>query len=154
MSRRKARELALQVMFQMDVGGSEPETAIAQAFNREVEGDWSPRQLPEKDAEYCRQLVSGAWANRQESDQLIAQHAREWSVDRMATVDRSILRMAIHEIFHVADVPDGVAADEAVELAKAFSTAESGKFINGILGSIIRAKKQGASGVNPTLSGN
>lgn len=154
MSRRRARELALQALFQIDVGRSDPETAIFQAFTREVEAEWSPAQLAEKDSAFARQLVQGAWAHREESDELIIRYAKDWALDRMASVDRAILRLAIYEILHVDDVPDGVAADEAVEMAKNFSTAESGKFINGILGSIIRGTKQGSAGANPTLSGD
>ncbi|MFZ5814522.1 MAG: transcription antitermination factor NusB [Bacillota bacterium] len=154
MSRRRARELALQALFQIDVGRSEPETAIFQALTRDVEGDWSPAQLPEKDREYARLLVQGAYEFRSESDGLIARYAKDWSVERMASVDRAILRLAVYEIIHQEDVPDGVVADEAVELAKAYSTAESSKFINGILGSVIRGMKQGAEGANPTLSGH
>lgn len=152
--RSRARELALQALFQIDVGRSDPETAIFQAFSREVEGDWSPAQLAERDAAYARLLVQGAWEFRAESDELITKYAKDWAVDRMASVDRAILRLAIYEILHQDDVPDGVVADEAVEMAKGFSTAESGKFINGILGSVIRGLKQGAEGANPTLSGH
>jgi N utilization substance protein B len=153
-SRRRAREIALQALFQIDVGNCDPETAIFQAFTREVEGDWSPRQLPEKDAEYARLLVQGAWEFREESDGLIAQYAKDWSVDRLVAVDRAILRLAVYEIRHQPDVPSSVVADEAVELAKCFSTAESSKFINGILGSVIRGMKQRADGEEPALPGN
>lgn len=157
MSRRRARELALQALFQIDVGKSEPETAIFQAFSREMEGDWSPKQLLEKDADYARLLVQGSWEFREESDGLIAQYAKDWSVDRMVAVDRAILRLSIYEILHQPDVPQRVVADEAVELAKSFSTADSSKFINGILGSVIRGMKQGGEGGGdgePALSGN
>jgi len=152
-SRRRARELALQALFQIDIGKSEPETAIFQAFTREVESDWSPRQLDEQNATFARDLVQGAWENREESDQIIAKYAKDWAVERMAGVDRAILRLAVYEIMHRDDVPDNVAAAEAVELAKAFSTGESSRFINGILGSVIRGVK-GAAGADPSLSGN
>lgn len=154
MSRRRAREIALQALFQIDVGNCDPETAISQAFTREAEGDWSPRQLPAKDAEYARTLVRGAWARREETDRLIARYARDWSVDRMVAVDRAILRLAVYEIQHQRDVPSSVVADEAVELAKCYSTAESSKFINGILGSVIRGMKQSADGEEPAVPGN
>lgn len=150
MSRRKAREIALQALFEIDMGKSEPASAIFHAFGREMEADWSPKQLAEKDANFARQLVQGAWAGREESDQLIAKYAKDWSVERMAAVDRAILRLAVYEIVHVEDVPDSVAADEAVELAKAYSSTESSRFINGILGAVIRGVK-GAAGGNGTL---
>ena len=77
-------------------------------------------------------------AHCREIDQLIAQYAKEWSLDRMANVDRNILRLAAYEILYEPDVPNSVAVDEAVELAKKYSTAESGKFVNGILGNVLR----------------
>jgi len=144
-SRRKARELALQALFQMDIAGTDPETAIRQALTRDVEPDWSPGRMDGDDAEFARRLAEGAWTRRDESDGLIARYARDWSVERMAGVDRAILRMAIYEIAHLPEVPDSVAVAEAVELAKAFSTADSSRFINGILGSVIRGMKGAGS---------
>ncbi|MBP2016686.1 N utilization substance protein B [Symbiobacterium terraclitae] len=151
MSRRKARELALQALFQMDMAGTDPETAVAQALTRDVEPDWSPGRLDGDDAEFARRLAQGAWAAREESDRLIARYAKDWSVERMAGVDRAILRMAVYEIAHLPEVPDSVAVAEAVELAKAFSTADSSRFINGILGSVIRGMK-GAASADEALS--
>lgn len=153
MSRRQSRELALQVLFQCDVGRSDPDTALFQAFSREHE-DGAGEPLAEKDAVYARDLVLGTWERREDLDQVIATYAKDWAVDRLAGVDRAILRLAIYEIKHQDDVPDSVVADEAVELAKNFSTAESGKFINGILGSVIRGLKQGNASAESTLSGN
>lgn len=141
MSRRQARELALQVLFHVDVGHSDPDTALFQAFAREQEEEGA-EPLSEKDGLYARDLVQGTWERKDDLDAVIAQYAKEWAVDRLAAVDRSILRMAIYEIKHQEDVPDGVVADEAVELSKTFSTADSGKFINGILGSVIRGLNQ------------
>lgn len=152
MSRRKARELALQVLFQVDLGKADPDTALFHAFSRDEEEDSTGDRLNEKDAAYARDLVQGTWERAGEIDQIIATYAREWTVDRMPVVDRNILRLAIYEINHQQDVPDGVVADEAVELAKTFSTAESGKFVNGILGSVIRGLKQGTASAEPTIS--
>ncbi|MGE5673697.1 MAG: transcription antitermination factor NusB [Mycobacterium leprae] len=138
MSRRQAREFALQVLFHTDIGRADPESALSQAFSRELDPGVVREPLQEKDAQYAKALVRGTWAQREEIDHLISIYAHDWSVGRMAGVDRNILRLAIYEIMHVNDVPDGVAADEAVELAKLFSSAEASKFINGILGSVIR----------------
>ncbi|MDB4897935.1 MAG: transcription termination factor [Firmicutes bacterium] len=145
MSRRQAREIALQCLFHIDIGRGDPDTALFQAFSREHEGEGEPGELSDKDARYTRDLVQGTWERREALDQVIAEFAKEWAVDRMAAVDRNILRMAIYEIKHQEDVPDGVAVDEAVELAKRFASAESSKFINGILGSVIRGLKQEAA---------
>lgn len=155
MSRRKARELALQVLFQLDLAKFDPDTALFQAFTREMlDGEGLPTVLPEKDAEFARDLVQGTWERREEIDRLIATFAKDWTVDRMPGVDRNILRLAIYEINHRDDVPDAAAADEAVELAKVYSTAESGKFVNGILGSVIRGLKQGAASAEPPANGS
>lgn len=151
MSRRKARELALQVLFHVDVGRGDPDSALFQAFSRESEPDADGETLSEKDGAYARDLVQGTWERREEIDAIIATYAKDWTVDRMPGVDRNVLRLAIYEIKH-QDVPAGVVADEAVELAKTFSTAESGKFVNGILGSVIRGMKQGTASAEPTLS--
>ncbi|HYF80097.1 MAG TPA: transcription antitermination factor NusB [Symbiobacteriaceae bacterium] len=150
MSRRQARELALQVLFHVDVGRSDPDTALFQAFARELE-EGAGEPLSEKDATYARDLVLGTWERKDDLDVIIAKYAKDWALERLAGVDRAILRLAIYEIKHQEDVPDGVVADEAVELAKSFSTAESGKFINGILGSVIRGLEQGTASVE-TLS--
>jgi len=150
-SRRHARELALQVLFQLDVGHSDPDTALFQAFTRELETEEGREALSDNDAQFARDLVQGTWERREAIDQLIVQYAKDWAVDRMAGVDRAILRLAIYEINHQGQIPKSVSADEAVELAKAFSTAESGKFVNGILGSVIRGLKQGAGGAEATL---
>lgn len=152
MSRRQARELALQVIFQVDLGRTDPDTAMFQALSREQEEDaFAP--LRDKEAQYARDLVQGAWERKDEIDQVIARYAKDWALDRMAVVDRNILRLAIYEINHQNDVPDSVVADEAVELAKQYSTAESSKFINGILGSVIRGLNQAPAGEAPTLPG-
>ncbi len=154
MSRRHAREVALQVLFQVDVAHADPDTALFQAFSRELEGEVQPEALGEKDAQFTRDLVQGTWERKDAIDELIATYAKDWSVDRMAAVDRNILRLAIYEIRHQGDIPESVTVDEAVELAKSFSTAESGKFINGILGSVIRGLKQGEAPLESTTSGS
>lgn len=141
----------MQVLFAVDLGRGEPDTALFQAFSREsLETDGMEVVLGEKDAQFARDLVQGTWERKEALDQIIATYAKDWTVERMPGVDRNILRLAIYEINHRDDVPDGAAADEAVELAKLYSTAESGKFINGILGNVIRGLKQGAASAEPS----
>jgi N utilization substance protein B len=152
LSRRKARELALQTLFQIDLGQIDPDTALFYAFSREAEGDDSADLLGENERGFARDLVQGTWERKDALDQVIFQYAKDWTIERMAVVDRNILRLAIYEINHRDDVPDSAAIDEAVELAKTYSTAESGKFVNGILGSVMRGMKQGADGAEPTES--
>lgn len=134
MSRHQSRELALQVLFHVDVGHADPEEALAQAKERDgAEG---------ADLEYARELVLGTWAEREELDREITRLAKDWKLERMANIDRNVLRLAIHEVRAHPDVPTAVIADEAVELAKTFSTAESGKFVNGILGTLLRERAE------------
>lgn len=137
-NRHGARELALQVLFAIDLGSADPETALFQAFARAGEGDGAVGPLNEADAAYARDLVEGTWERVNALDNRINQLAKEWTVERMAAVDRNILRLACYEIEHQSHVPDAVVADEAVELAKAYGSPESSRFINGILGSVIR----------------
>lgn len=137
-NRHRARELALQVLFAVDLGQADPETALFQAFARAGEGDGAVGPLNEADAAYARDLVQGTWERVEALDNRINQLAKDWTVERMAAVDRNILRLACYEIDHQDQVPDAVVADEAVELAKAYASPESSKFINGILGSVIR----------------
>jgi N utilization substance protein B len=137
-NRHRARELALQVLFAVDLGKEEVDTALFNAFARAGEGDGAVGPLNEADAAYARDLVQGTWERVEELDKRINQVAKDWTVERMAAVDRNILRLACYEISHQNQVPDAVVADEAVELAKAYGSPESSRFINGILGSVIR----------------
>ena len=133
--RRAAREQALQWLYQVDIGRTDVEEALSRPNLR-----LSPESLA-----FAQQLVRGAVANIRAIDALIARYAKDWSLDRMASVDRNILRLAIFEILHLPDIPHSVSADEAVELAKRYSTAESSKFVNGVLGGLLRDREQGAA---------
>ena len=129
-TRRQGRELALRALFQIDVAESGPEEAFEAAVSPGGEG---------KDARaFAHQLIEGVLGRRDEIDAAIEGHAIGWTIGRMAGVDRNLLRMAMYEIHHLPDIPPSVSVDEAVELAKKYSTAESGRFINGILGSALR----------------
>ncbi len=129
--RRKARELALQCLYQIDQSGN-PDADIAlisQNF-----------QATKKAVDYGNQLVSGVKSHLDEVDALIETHAENWKVSRMAVVDRNILRIAFYEMLHAADVPDAVAVNEAVEIAKRFSTDDAPAFINGILDAFCKTR--------------
>ncbi|MCG9968522.1 transcription antitermination factor NusB [Pelotomaculum terephthalicicum JT] len=129
MSRRQARERALQVLFQIDLGNIEP----SEAFNK-VDGSLGRLK---KNEEFARQLVNGTLANLRSIDQVIAGLSKDWNIKRMASVDRNIMRLALFEILYCKDIPDNVSVNEAIELGKAFGSEESGKFINGILGRVV-----------------
>ena len=131
--RRAAREQALQWLYQIDVGKTDVDLALAQ-----------PRlRLQDEGLAFAEQLLRGTVANIKPIDALIASYAKEWSLDRMASVDRNLLRLAVFEILYLPDIPHSVSADEAVELAKKYSTGESSKFVNGVLGSLLRDLEQG-----------
>jgi N utilization substance protein B len=124
--RRKAREVALQFLYQLDLGGDDDPTPHEPDF-------WARHSLDDNAQTFARHLVHGAKANQVKIDQLISQCAEHWNLDRMSAVDRNILRMAIFELLWQPNVPPKVAINEAIEIAKKFGTQESSRFINGIL---------------------
>jgi len=128
MSRRRARELALTALFQWDLVKQNPYTALERAFTEEA--------LPGGSQEFARRLVSGTLEHIEAIDQEISWHLEDWRLERLANVDRNILRIAVFELLYLADVPLSVAINEAVELAKVYGGPDSSKFINGVLGRI------------------
>ncbi|MBI4395720.1 MAG: transcription antitermination factor NusB [Elusimicrobia bacterium] len=126
--RRQAREAALQILYLVDIGGLSPEQA-AGSF-------WVENQLPARARTFADDLASGALSHRKELDVLITKYAENWEISRMAAIDRNILRMAAFELLHHKETPVSVVIDEAVEIAKTYSTQDSGKFVNGILDKI------------------
>ena len=129
-SRRSSRELALRALYQVDVAGVSPAEAVSSVSDSERYSD---------DAlAFARELVLGASGNSDHINAVIEKHARGWSLSRMASVDRNILRLAIYELLFLPDIPPSVTVDEAVELAKKYSTAESGRFVNGVLGNVVK----------------
>jgi N utilization substance protein B len=124
--RRRARELALQFLYQLDVNDAIDPTPFEGEF-------WAERSSDDEVKGFATTLVAGAKGRQEEIDRLIVQVAEHWELDRMAVVDRNILRLAIFELLDQADVPPKVAINEAIEIAKKFGTGESSRFINGIL---------------------
>ena len=148
--RREARERAVQFLFQYDLNppGDLPaaleqfwETQRAAAIAEEKKAaTWGqPVELPPPTADeaavrlFADPLIRGALEHREEADELIKRHAKNWDLHRIAAVDRNILRLAIFEMLHREDIPPVVSINEAVDIAKKFSTQDSGKFVNGIL---------------------
>lgn len=132
--RRKARELALQILFQADVGNLPIEEAIETTLSEAVGADDEIRN-------YAVQLVRGVWEQKSNLDAQIQSVTRNWAVERMAAIDRNLIRIALCEILNVSDVPYRVAINEAVELAKEYGTTESRRFVNGVLGALVRRLK-------------
>ena len=131
-TRRKAREMALQMLYQSDVGGAEGEQVLAGFRPTEYSAD------AERAFSYARSLVEGTLSHRQEIDELIRQQAEHWRLERMPPVDRNILRLAVYEFLYQTDVPKLVILDEAIELAKEFGSEQSGRFVNGLLDGILK----------------
>ena len=123
--------MALKLLFQVDVGHIP--LAEVLAHYREDNPD-----LPAAALDYAEQLVRGVARHIGEIDKILENLAEDWSLERLASVDRNILRIATYELLHEPTVPVSAAINEAVELAKIYSTAESGRFVNGILGSVAK----------------
>ncbi len=128
--RTRAREVALQILFQFDLRGVDYAAQVgrttAQLCADESQGE-------EDVQEFATRLVEGTLAEREVIDQKLQAVTRNWDLRRMANVDRNVLRLAIYELMHCHDVPPKVAINEGIELAKKYSTANSGGFVNGIL---------------------
>ncbi|MEK6780046.1 MAG: transcription antitermination factor NusB [Candidatus Deferrimicrobiota bacterium] len=134
--RRESREKVFQTLFMMDVQGVGPDEAIPL---------FALSSSPPSDEEYYIATVRGVWEHLVEVDGLIRKAAENWRLERMALVDRNILRLGAYEICRSSDVPFAVAINEAVDLAKRYGSEESGAFVNGILDkiSVISLKKKG-----------
>ncbi len=138
MKRRRAREYALQMLFQSEFGGEEFDPA----------GFWKDKDEDRAVMEYASSIAKGTLENIERIDDEIRRAAEHWAIERMAAVDRNILRAAAYELLFREDIPPAVAINEALEIAKKYSSSESVSFINGILDRIsrshpARAKEQG-----------
>lgn len=126
-ARSKSRKRAVDLLYEADVRGVDPVTLLA---GRTGSPDVPPIN------EYTITLVEGVAKHRARIDELISEHAEGWTLPRMPALDRAVLRLGLYELLWAADVPDAVAIDEAVELAKSLSTDDSPRFVNGVLGRI------------------
>lgn len=133
--RRKARELALQMLFEHDVA----KTAPSDMFQRSED----LQNASEGQRDFTKRLVSGTLEHRDALDALISRQADHWRLMRMPIVDRNILRMALFELLHEPETPRPVVIDEALEIAKRFSTPRSSQFINGILDGVLKSGRIG-----------
>lgn len=133
MGRRKARECAMQVLFQLDFTHSDLTNATLNEF-------WSGIKEDDETKEFANSLIKGTRENISRLDEIITRAADNWSVDRMSVVDRNILRAAAYELVYRKDIPHAVAINEAVEISKKYSAEDSAPFINGILDRIHKLK--------------
>jgi len=127
-ARSKARKRAVDLLYEADLRGADPVTTLAERVTL--------ADPPISD--YTIELVEGVAKHQQAIDELLSNYAEGWTLDRMPGVDRAVLRVGLYELLFSTEVPDAVAIDEAVELAKALSTDESPRFVNGLLGRVLR----------------
>ncbi len=132
--RRLARELALKVLYEVDLVGHAPAVVLDERLG-EVE------DAPTRVVNYARKLVTEVLAHAAQLDSYIQVHASEWPLDQVAVIDRNLLRMALYE-FTAGKVPVKVAINEAVELAKSYGSDSSPRFINGVLGALVPRQRE------------
>ena len=170
-NRRRAREIALQVLYELDMVQIDVAEAVALfwdhftapeeayepfwAYFDQIENTQTPRlknvAVSEEAKAFSIQLIEGAWQRRHEIDRLISECSEHWSVSRMSKVDRSILRMAVYELMYCDDIPPKVTLNEAIDLGKTYGSENSGAFINGILDALYCKLQQ--TGQNAEKSG-
>jgi N utilization substance protein B len=131
MKRRKAREHALQILFQLDIRKEKPSARVLKHF-------WAEYDPDEEVKTFAEEIVNGTFKHFKKINEIIHDCAKNWSLDRMAVVDRNVLRMAVYEILYRMDIPTSVTINEAIEIAKKFGTDDSGAFVNGILDRVAR----------------
>jgi N utilization substance protein B len=129
LGRRKSREFAIQILYQIEMNKSDAEHAL-QTF-------WENYHYPDDIKEFTNHLVKGTSEHRNQIDQMIVKTAKNWSFSRITPVDRNILREAIFEMFYCPDIPYKVTLNEAIELGKKFGSEKSGAFINGVLDNVL-----------------
>lgn len=140
--RRQGREVALQVLCGLDANPDlDPRAALA-FYVSDVAGSEDESEVPGRDGfdqEFARTLVDAATGNREKIDETLTGISRTWRLDRMARVDRNILRLAVAEMLYLPDIPARVTINEAIELGKRFGAAETPAFVNGLLDSVIKS---------------
>lgn len=129
-SRRKSREYAMQMLYQWELGGNTPEQVGASFFLE--------RRADSEVESFAREIFRGVVDNIDRLDQLIRERAAHWRLERMAAVDRSILRVAVYELLHCPETPPHAVINEALEIARRFSGEGSVEFVNGILDAILK----------------
>lgn len=142
--------MALQMLYQSDLGETRPAAVFLHFDPGEYlpyggNGEGVPRMLNPDQAtdafEYAKRVVDGVIEHLDEIDELIRKQAENWRLERMSAVDRNVLRLAVYEFQHEADVPQLVVVDEAIELAKKFGSEQSGRFVNGLLDGLLRTQE-------------
>jgi len=126
--RRKARESTLKILFQLEFNDSQPEN-ISDSF-------WQHRRVSSEIKEYCLWLLKGILSHRESIDRLIQSVSQHWRLDRMALVDRNVMRIAVYELLYEENIAPAIIIDEAIEIARKYSSDEAATFVNGILDAV------------------
>ena len=134
MDRSLAREIAMKMLYAASLGGEE---SMSEVLEQSEQAD----TLSDSDKTFLENLTYGVRTRQQELDEIVAQYAQGWALNRLAKVDLTLLRMAVYEMLYMPEIPVGATVNEAVELAKRFGEEKSPGFINGILGSVARARQ-------------
>ncbi len=140
--RTKARELAMQALYQLDVQGAGLLPRLMAEFFREMEGDEQTRKL-------AWEWTSGTWEHVAEYDELITGSTIRWQFSRLSPVDKSILRLSVYQLKSCPEIPPKVVINEAIELAKKYSTEKSGPFVNGVLDAVLKKLRAQDQKVEP-----
>ena len=157
MTRGDARELAVHLIYGREFTGDQPSQIVEDRLNEEYytrlaeENEIYTERPTARQVEYINSVVAGVCEHAEELDNVIGKYSIGWNVSRISRLSRSILELAIYEICYEDDVPDGVAVSEAVRLVKKYDTEASG-FVNGILGSVVRAKNTPATLEEPVAA--
>lgn len=133
--RRDAREAAVQYLYQKELQGDAGDAGLEEFYKI--------RGVSPSARRFCDELLRGWTKNSSQIDEVIRRHSKNFEFNRLSAVDRNVLRIACHEILNCPDMPDAVAINEAIEIAKKFSTADSGRFVNGVLDSIRKETNSG-----------
>lgn len=139
MKRRTAREIAVQSLYHMEMNDVSAHTAISTVIEEGNDDESNtPLKTDSLQDKFIQSIVEGTWNNKIAIDKLLVEYLKGWKMDRLSRVDRQILRLATYEMFYDADSPPKVVVNEAIDLSKHFGTEQSGKFINGVLGKMIK----------------
>lgn len=133
-SRRKAREVALRVLYQMEIAGEKATEALKAVLEE--------TPLPSYLSSFGEELVRGVLKNQREIDKRLQEVMKDWTLDRLATIDRNVMRVAVFELLFCPGIPPKVTLNEAIEISKKYSTAESGKFVNGVLAAVLEGTEK------------
>ncbi|MDP2921271.1 MAG: transcription antitermination factor NusB [Candidatus Omnitrophota bacterium] len=128
--RTLARECALKILYRIEISKESVESSLKDFWSKS--GD----AINKDTHDFAETLVKGAWENIQAIDEVILKHTDNWSISRMAVIDRNVMRMSVYEMLYREDIPPNVSINEAIELAKKYGDVDSGKFVNGILDKI------------------